>query len=414
MPTDVTDPPSPPSSEGFLERMSALGDLNRRSTPEPAPEPKAEPAPEPKAEPKTEPKDPLSKVKDPDPDLPRTPLDDLDIKVKEDPKEDEDEDPEDKETPEKEDKDEEDDSDQTPAGRRFKELKGENKAFKAKLSELESTLGTKDTRIKELEAELDKLGDVREEMEKFQKERSVLRLEQTDEFKQAVTTPLQEVMTEAYKVADGYKDVGFEDNDLSEAFAITDRRARNKALRELQEKYDMDPEDKDVLVELGAKVAPLLEKRAEMFRDAEKALLEIEERQGELTRQQALERAEKRKSMATVVSGKLESKIPFLKGMEGVDFEALRSSVSETDPGSLDITSQVYNQMAGELLPVLANQYAARLEEIDNFLAELDELRGADPTAGQSGKTNPPSSGGGAKKDESFLDRLSSGSMFGA
>jgi hypothetical protein len=321
--------------------------------------------------------------------------------------------------------DEEDDDESEGKGgdirhQRFRELKQETKVLSGTLQERESELAATRARVAELEAATSEYAEMKAEMDRYKSERAVLHLEQSEEFESQITKPLKELLTEAYSVTDAYSESGLSSEKVADVLGITDRRERNKALRELQDAHGIDPEDKDLLTEIGARIVPLLKKRDELFGNAEEALLELKQTESKRTAKDLLERAEARKETAKEITKTITAKIPFLASLEGVDLAEVQSHVSERDFDSLDVPNKVYNHMAGHLLPMLASKYAALMESWDEAQEELEGFRGADPKLG-TGKTTAPTdrvtargvAPGKGGEEPSFLDLMESGGMFG-
>ena len=410
------DIPPPPSPEVASKAGSFLDRIDQRIKDARSDEPEGDPPVKPPVKPPVEGEDPLESIPDNEEDLVDTPLDLLDDlggtrggEEEEEEEEEKEKEGEGEKEKEKEKEDEEDSPEGGPAGRRIQILKGEAKVLKQSVSELESEKKALETRVEEMESQLKDYEEVRSEMDTYRKERSVLQIRQTPEYQKEVSEPIAEILGESDEVAKTYAKDGLTPAEVEEALAVSDRRERRRKIHELADRVGMEDADRETLVELGVQMAPVLARRNEILEDAEAGLRELMAAKERREEEEALVRADERKRAATAVTRRMETKIPFLSSLKGVNLKKLQDHVIEKDPSSMDMANLVYNQMAGQLFPTLVQRFMDLQEEHDVIMDELEALRTGAPGAGPGKSPSSPAGGGGTKEGgerESFLDRV--------
>lgn len=361
--TPAAAEPTPTANEGgFIDSLDAY--FNNPTGPEPtpvAPEPTPAATPEPAVEPEpaaTEPADDLDSI-----DAPK---------------------------------------DWTPqAARRFKELKAELKTYRTKAEELESAVSQREARLKELEAvsENPEFKTLQDRVAEYEQQMLVTRLEQSNAYKTLVEQPLGAIVDEADTIAAKYD---IDSGSLLDVLAETDEATQEEKLTELLALAS--DRDKFRVYKLIEEVKPILAQRQVLQENAQEALREAEELELARNQQQLVARVEQRKQAAAAVADKLQSKLAFLSGMEGVDMAALTQEAANVDPAALDNVTGAYQAMAAKLLPKMANQYMSLQREIDVLTERLAEYDKATPRAG-GGTAAAQAAGGDPSK--SFLDAVS-------
>ena len=293
--------------------------------------------------------------------------------------------------------------DWTPqAARRFKELKAELKTYRTKAEELESTVTQRESRLKELEAVADnpEFKTLQDRVAEYEQQMLVTKLEQSQAYRSLVDEPLGVLVGEADALATKYN---IESGSLLDAIAESDEATQEEALSELL--AAATDRDKFRVYKIIEEIKPILEQRRVLQENAQEALLEAEELDRTRNQQQLAERATQRLQAATAVADKLQSKLTFLSGMDGVDLKAMAKDAAASDPASLDAITGTYQAMAAKLLPKMANEYLSLQREIESLTERLAEYDKATPrTGGGSGNYGSPSAADGSK---SFLDAVS-------
>jgi len=356
----VTDGPvtNEPAEANLAATMEAML-LGKTETP---PEPQA-PAPEPvtpepaKADP---PADPVKELNEEDPTKSKLPIEE----------EDEAEPTEPEPTGDK-------------VGRRIELLKGEIKTiYKPKITELETTLQTKEARIAELEATAAKAAELEEKIAQYEKEMSVVRLEQTTEFQEMVTKPLKEMSDKVTSIAEAYE---IDTAKLVAAVAEPDETKRRALFKDLTSGVDVDVEDQIALRNIAAKTHEIYAKEDELYKNADGALAELAARREGETAAQAAARAEERAKASDVAASAIAKALPFLNDL----MPDITKKVKDTPLETLDPTRAAYNALAGEILPKVKKQLTDLTNERDSLLDELSSYRKATPRVGGTMGSTP-------------------------
>ena len=122
-----------------------------------------------------------------------------------------------------------------------------------------------------------------------------------------------------------------------------------------------------------------------MMENASEALNEAnaaKEKQGEV---QAAERAKERQNAARNVVARVQKKLPFLSGIEGLDMQAVQSKAAEVDPSVIHPVDYTYNSVSAQILPSIIREYVGMRKENEVLTDRLAEYEGAEPS--MSGST---------------------------
>jgi hypothetical protein len=289
--------------------------------------------------------------------------------------------------------------DWTPqAARRFKELKAELKTYKTRAEELEQDTMQKATRLQELEALANnpEYQQLQERVAQYEQQMIVSKLEQSQAYQQLVEQPLMQLVSEADAIAEKYS---VDSNLLIEAIANSDEAMQEEQLSELL--ANASDRDKFRIYKIIEETQPILQQRQVLQENAEAALREAEQ----LEQQQHLvARVQQRQEAANAVASKLQNKLAFLSGVEGVDLAAMANEAAQLDPSSLDPVTGTYQAMAAKLLPKMAAQYMNLQKEIDSLTSRLADYDRSAPKAG-GGSLNS-SSAPAALDGKSFVDAV--------
>ena len=259
----------------------------------------------------------------------------------------------------------------------------------------------REARLKELEAvsENPEFKTLQDRVAEYEQQMLVTRLEQSNAYKTLVEQPLGAIVDEADTIAAKYN---IDSGSLLDVLAETDEATQEEKLTELLALAS--DRDKFRVYKLIEEVKPILAQRQVLQENAQEALREAEELELARNQQQLVARVEQRKQAAAAVADKLQSKLAFLSGMEGVDMAALTQEAANVDPAALDNVTGAYQAMAAKLLPKMANQYMSLQREIDVLTERLAEYDKATPRAG-GGTAAAQVAGGDPSK--SFLDAVS-------
>ena len=347
IPTEAPEPTS------FTDAIDAALQ-NFGETPEPEPEPAPEPEPEPEPEPTPE--------STPEPEPESTPEPEPETSADADPLE----------------QLTEDLGDWTPkAANRFKQLKTELKTNRSELETLQQTLKEQASKIKELTgaAETASIEELQAKLAEYEQEKALTDLTGTSAYKETVAAPLQALVDSATSIAEKY---GADVDKVIDALAIEDQTEQDTVLNDLL--FEASSRDKAKIYRIIEDLNPILQKRYELYQNADEALKEATAIEEQRQNAKAAERAQIRANVTQTVAERVVQKLPFLKGVEGVDMEAIRTKASELDPHVVHPVDFAYNSIAAQLLPTIVREYLSSRKEADNLADKLATYEGAEPT----------------------------------
>jgi hypothetical protein len=269
------------------------------------------------------------------------------------------------------------------AGKRIQALKEEIKTiYKPKLTELETTLQTKEARIAELEATAAKASELEAKIAQYEKEMSVVRLEQTTEFQEMVTKPLKEMSDKVTSIAEAYE---IDTAKLVAAVAEPDETKRRALFKDLTSGVDVDVEDQIALRNIASRTHEIYAKEDDLYKNADGALAELAARREGETATQAAARAEERSKASDVAASAITKALPFLNDL----MPDITKKVKDTPLETLDPTRAAYNALAGEILPKVKKQLTDLTNERDSLLDELSSYRRSTPRVGGTMGSTP-------------------------
>ena len=289
--------------------------------------------------------------------------------------------------------------DWTPkAASRFKKLKAELKASTDELDALRQQASETDSKVKELTgaAEANDIEALQKKLAKYESDKMFTNLEDTEVYKLSVTEPLDKLIDTTREIAEKYD---ISPDDLVDALAIKDSTEQDETLGELLS--DATDRDRAKVYRVIEDISPILDKRSSMMENAEEALNEANSAQEKKGEVQAAERAKERQNAARNVVARVQKKLPFLSGIEGLDMKSIQSKAAEVDPSVIHPVDYTYNSVSAQILPSIIREYVGMRKENDVLTDRLAEYEGAEPS--MSGST--PSSTTVDTK-QSFEDRI--------
>ena len=363
-PIEAALPAANPTEEvSFVDSFQAF--LETGSTPAPA-----APAPEPAPEPKpvkakaAKPADPIKALDDAapqdDPDSMNLPIDNMG-EADEPDADSSDDNPYDK---------------GTPQHRRFEQFRKENGSLKTELDAERQTRTQLESRVKEIEAAAAKAQELEEKIKGYEAKITVTNLTESEAYQEQIAKPLIGILERSDAIADRY---GIDRDELAETLEITDDGARRKAFKELTSGLDIDPDDALEMRALAKEVLPLKARREELLANADKALAELDATKTRAEQEATLRAAEERKETVDKVAKHIATRLPFLKTLEGVDFDELVSSVKESDFNALDTPNKAYSQIAAQLLPQVIRSYDKAIKEVERLSDDIAKYRKQTP-----------------------------------
>ena len=374
----------------FTEALdSALADLDNPSpvseevpAPEPEPEPE-QPAKEPEPEKEAEPEPKPEPEKEPEPEASKE--DDSSKESTSDPLESLTEDVGDDWTPK--------------AANRFKQLKSELKTNRSELGQLQQVVKEQEQKISEMNGlvEGENLEQLKAKVAEYEQKQALTNLEDTDAYKEAVTNPLDSIFSSINNLAEKY-DV--EPDHVLDALGLEKQQDQDEKISELF--FGASDRDKAKLYRLIEDIEPIVQKRDDMHKNASEALAEAKLIEEQKRNAVAAEEAKHRVNVTETVVDRVLEKLPFLKGIENLDMQAVRDKTSSEVPTVIHPVDFAYNSVAAQLLPVLVKEYFQTVRENDNLTDRLAEFEGAEPT--MSGA--PPVDSSGVSKDLDFASAI--------
>ena len=273
--------------------------------------------------------------------------------------------------------------DWTPkAASRFKQLKAELKSSTDELETLRQQVSENESKVKELSgaAEATDIEALEKKLAEYESDKMFTNLEDTEAYKLAVTEPLDKLIDTTRELAEKYE---ISPDELVDALAIQDSTEQDETLGELL--ADASDRDRAKVYRVIEDISPILDKRASMMENASEALNEAnaaKEKQGEV---QAAERAKERQNAARNVVARVQKKLPFLSGIEGLDMQAVQSKAAEVDPSVIHPVDYTYNSVSAQILPSIIREYVGMRKENEVLTDRLAEYEGAEPS--MSGST---------------------------
>jgi hypothetical protein len=374
-PTNVDalpDATEPSSFEASLE--AAFASLDQAPA-EPEPEPAAEPEPEPAAEPEPEPVAEESVEQDTG-DQESDPIEDLTEDIGDD---------------------------WTPkAAHRFKELKTELKTNRSELEQLRQQSKEYESKIQELTGLVENkdVEQLQSKLAEYEQQQALSNLEQTQAYQTAVSEPLAYLVEQADQIADKYE---VDPDALVDIISLDDPQEQEEQLAELLP--NASDRDKARIFRIMEEVDPIIQRREQLYQNADAALAEAKQLEEQQLAANAAEQAQLRQNVTRNVVERVQQKLPFLKGIEGLDMQAIQQKAAETDPSVLHPVDHAYNAVSAQVFPTVVRQYLEMRKEVETLTDRLAEYEDAEPA--MSGQTKASSvTGSGLSDDMTFEQRV--------
>jgi hypothetical protein len=264
----------------------------------------------------------------------------------------------------------------TPQHRRFAEMRKETGTLKTELEAERQTRAQLESRVKEIEAAAAKAQELEEKIKGYEAKITVTNLTESEAYQEQIAKPLISILERSDAIADRY---GIDKDQLAETLEITDEKTRRAAFKELTSGLDIDPDDALEMRALAKEVLPLKARREELLANADKALAELDATKTRAEQEATLRAIEERKETVDKVAKHITTKLPFLKSLEGVNFDELVSSVKESDFNALDTPNKAYSQIAAQLLPQIIRSYDKAIKEVERLSDDIAKYRKQTP-----------------------------------
>ena len=200
------------------------------------------------------------------------------------------------------------------AANRFKQLKEELRTNKSELDTLRQTVKEQESKMSELTAiaENKDVEALQEQLRQYEIEKSFSYLENTYQYKEVVTEPLNRLMDRAEVIAEKYE---VDYDALVDIISMDDSTKQDQALSELLP--EASGRDKSTIYRVIEDIDPIIQKRNELFENADEALQEAQYIQEQKAQMELAEKAEVRNVITKNVVQRVSEKLPFLSGVEG-------------------------------------------------------------------------------------------------
>lgn len=292
--------------------------------------------------------------------------------------------------------------DWTPkAASRFKQLKDELKTNRSELDTLRQTVKEQASKMEELNAiaENRDVDALKETLQQYELEKSFSDLENTTQYQEAVSEPLNRLMDKASVIAEKY-DVDYD--ALVDVIALDDTEAQDSKLSELLP--DASDRDKSAIYRIIEDIDPIMDRRNQLFENADAALKEAQYLDEQKQQSELAEKVEIRKAITRNVVKRVGEKLPFLSGVEGLDMSAIEAKASDLDPSVVHPVDFAYNSVASQILPTIVREYLSSRAEAEVLMNKLAEYEEAEPTISGTPKSDTTSK---RPSDLSFEEAIS-------
>ena len=291
--------------------------------------------------------------------------------------------------------------DWTPkAASRFKQLKNELKSNRSEVDQLRQTMKEQEAKMKEMSGLVDgqDFDTLKARVAEYEQDKLVNDLESTAAYKDTVSTPIENLMSQVEDMASKY-DI---DNDLLiDALAEGDTSKQDAQLEDLLS--SVTDRDKARIYRVIEDLNPIMERRKELYANADAALKEAQLLDEKQQNESLAEKAEQRVNVTRNVVKRVTEKLPFLNGFENLNLTGIEEKAAGLDPSVIHPVDFAYNSVAAQLLPTIIREYLGAIKEAETLTGKLAEYEGAEPT--MSGA--PATEGGSAVgSDKSFVDAI--------
>jgi DNA repair exonuclease SbcCD ATPase subunit len=287
------------------------------------------------------------------------------------------------------------------AANRFKELKTELKTNRSELDHLRQQSTEYQSKIQELTGLVENkdVEQLQERLAQYEQQQALTNLEQTPAYHQAVSQPLEALVEQADQIADKYE---VDSDALIDVLSLDDPQQQEERLSELMP--NASDRDKARIYRIMEDIDPILQRREYLYSNADAALAEAKQLQEQQQAASAAENAQLRQNITRNVVERVQQKLPFLSGIDGLDMSSIQQKASETDPSVLHPVDHAYNAVSAQVFPTVVRQYLEMRKEVESLTDRLAEYEEAEPA--MSGQTKAPMTRAGVSDNASFEERV--------
>ena len=247
-------------------------------------------------------------------------------------------------------------------------------------------------------AESRDIDTLKETLQQYELEKSFSDLENTSQYQEAVSEPLNRLMDKASVIADKY-DVDYD--TLVDVIALENTEEQDIKLSELLP--DASDRDKSAIYRIIEDIDPIMDRRNQLFENADAALKEAQYLDEQKQQAELAEKFEIRKAITRNVVKRVSEKLPFLSGVDGLDMASIEEKASDLDPSVVHPVDFAYNSVASQILPTIVREYLSSRAEAEVLMNKLAEYEDAEPTVSGSPKSDSASK---RPSDLSFEDAI--------
>ena len=287
--------------------------------------------------------------------------------------------------------------DWTPkASAAFQKLKATNKGLLEEREQLTQRAREAEAKITELEGAVgnETVETLQQRLQEYENAQMLNNLESTDAYREAVLNPLEQIFVEVEKMADNH-DVAYQ--DLVDAIAIEDPTEQEAKVAELL--VTATDREKATFYRLAAEIDPILQRRDMLHENAAEALKEAELVAEQRMKSEAAERAAKRVEVTKNVAQRIQDKVPFLTGFDGLDMNAISAEASDVDPSVVHPVDFAYQAVAARIMPSMVKEFAAAQKQIEQLTAQLATYEDAEPKLSGGSNTSAATSSSSESTD---------------
>lgn len=276
------------------------------------------------------------------------------------------------------------------AGAKFKEIKAEAKAARARVAELEAKLAQAESAPKPDVVEVEKLqaaiAEKEAKLSEYEKEIAISRFEATEEYKESVVAPMAAIIGVVEDLAKEYE---ISEKSLMNILEESDRKKQGQMIAEIASNFT--ERDRFSLYQLGDDFAAVLDQRETLRSKASEALAAREKaKQSEAAR--LAEDSKKAWSSSTKsVWDQFKAKVPLPEdAQERSKFESeVVAQVAAVDFDKLSNDHKAFAAYSGAVLPQVVKMNKALSAEIAELKSALQKYQTATPGAGSGSVSKP-------------------------
>jgi len=239
---------------------------------------------------------------------------------------------------------------------------------------------------------------LQESVADYEYDRAFSNLETTTAYQQAVTEPLNKLMDVASQIGDHYE---VDADVVVDILSMDDQTEQDAAIQ--QHFGEATDRDRATLYRVIDEIDPVLDRRQIMYDNVEAALNEANMLEEQRMNAEKAAAAQHRANVTRNVVTRVNEKLPFLSGVEGLDMGTIESKAAETDPSVVHPVDFAYNAVAAQLLPVIVKEYMTSRKDVDDLMEKLASYEDAEPTM-----SGTPAADGTIRQpsDVSFADAI--------